>query len=89
MGNKLTLFFEQNISFYGTSVVRAFLWFLAINYIIFTDSYILLEYFALIVAATEVSLMLLRMIKITLRISYSTSFTRFMIMVLDYKYIVI
>tara|TARA_B110000977_G_C11057073_1_gene484491 strand:+ start:898 stop:1911 length:1014 start_codon:yes stop_codon:yes gene_type:complete len=89
MGNKLTLFFEQNISFYGTSVVRAFLWFLAINYIVFTDSYILLEYFALIVVTTEVALMLLRMIKITLRISYSTSFTRFMIMVLDYKYIVI
>ena len=88
-GNKLTLFFEQNISYYGTSVTRAFLWFVAINYIMFTDSFAYIHYFVITVVAVELSQMLLRMLKIVFRISYSSWVTRLLVLVLDYKYIAI
>ncbi|MBK2268309.1 pentapeptide repeat-containing protein [Francisella philomiragia] len=88
LGNKLILFFDKNISNFGTSVVRVLLWFIAINLTLYLKYYFIFLYFFYTIIICEILGIIAQIGISTLRLRHYSIVTKFVAnLIIEYRYL--
>ncbi|API86776.1 pentapeptide repeat-containing protein [Francisella uliginis] len=88
IGNKFILFFDKNISNFGTSVLRVLLWFLAINLTLYLKYYYVFLYLLCIIVFCEILGLFIQICGYILRMKLDSFVSKFILnFIIEYRYL--